>query len=140
MSALSSWLDSLGLARYAQVFEDNGVDLESLPLLTEPDLEKLGVLLGHRRKLLKSIGELADASPIARGRTAVSAPEAEGERRQATVLFSDLSGYTAMNEKLDPEEVADIVGRIKAAGVKIVESYGGIVNQFVGDEILALFG
>ena len=64
----------------------------------------------------------------------------EGERRQATVVFSDLSGYTAMNEQLDPEEVEGIMSRIKEEAVRIVESYGGSVNQFVGDEILALFG
>jgi len=64
----------------------------------------------------------------------------EGERRQATVVFSDLSGYTAMNEQLDPEEVERIMSRIKQEAVLIVESYGGTVNQFVGDEILALFG
>jgi len=64
----------------------------------------------------------------------------EGERRQTTIVFSDLSGYTAMNEQLDPEEVEGIMGRIKEEAVRIVESYGGIVNQFVGDEILALFG
>jgi predicted ATPase/class 3 adenylate cyclase len=64
----------------------------------------------------------------------------EGERRQATVVFSDVSGYTAMNEKLDPEEVQGIMSRIKKEAVRIVESYGGSVNQFVGDEILALFG
>jgi predicted ATPase/class 3 adenylate cyclase len=64
----------------------------------------------------------------------------EGERRQATVVFSDLSGYTAMNEQLDPEEVDGIMSRIKEEAVRIVESYGGSVNQFVGDEILALFG
>jgi predicted ATPase len=63
-----------------------------------------------------------------------------GERRQATVVFSDLSGYTALNERLDPEEVEPLVGRIKDAAVRIVERYGGIVNQFVGDEVLALFG
>jgi class 3 adenylate cyclase len=64
----------------------------------------------------------------------------EGERRQATVLFSDLSGYTAMNEKLDPEEVGTLMGRIKEEAVGVVEEHGGIVNQFVGDEVLALFG
>jgi class 3 adenylate cyclase len=63
-----------------------------------------------------------------------------GERRQATIVFSDLSGYTAMNERLDPEDVEPLVGRIKDAAVRIVERHGGIVNQFVGDEVLALFG
>ena len=63
-----------------------------------------------------------------------------GERRQATVVFSDLSGYTAMNERLDPEEVEVVVSRIKAGAVRIIEHHGGMVNQFVGDEVLALFG
>jgi class 3 adenylate cyclase/tetratricopeptide (TPR) repeat protein len=64
----------------------------------------------------------------------------EGERRQATVVFSDLSGYTSMNEQLDPEEVEAIMSRIKQEAVRIIEGHGGIVNQFVGDEVLALFG
>jgi class 3 adenylate cyclase/tetratricopeptide (TPR) repeat protein len=64
----------------------------------------------------------------------------EGERRQATVVFSDLSGYTSMNEKLDPEEVQEIMSRIKKEAVHIFERHEGIVNQFVGDEVLALFG
>lgn len=86
----------------------------------------------------------APAPPPSPTPTATSSPtptpSPEGDRRQATVLFSDLSGYTAMNERLDPEEVAGIMARIKAEAVKIVEGHGGIVNQFVGDEVLALFG
>ena len=64
----------------------------------------------------------------------------EGERRQASVIFSDLTGYTSLNERLDPEEVQAIVGPLKAEAVAVVEAHGGMVNQFVGDEILALFG
>jgi class 3 adenylate cyclase/tetratricopeptide (TPR) repeat protein len=64
----------------------------------------------------------------------------EGERRRATILFSDLSGYTEMNQRCDPEEVGKIMSRIKKDSVLIVEDHGGIVNQFVGDEVLALFG
>ena len=64
----------------------------------------------------------------------------EGERRQATIVFSDLSGYTSMNEHLDPEEVEAVMSRIKREAVRIVESHEGTVNQFVGDEVLALFG
>jgi class 3 adenylate cyclase/tetratricopeptide (TPR) repeat protein len=69
-----------------------------------------------------------------------AAPLSEGERRQATVVFSDLSGYTSMSEKLDPEEVQKIMSRIKKEAVHIFERHEGIVNQFVGDEVLALFG
>ena len=64
----------------------------------------------------------------------------DGERRQATVMFCDLSGYTALNEALDPEEVEAVMGRIKVEATAIVERLGGTVNQFVGDEIMALFG
>jgi len=85
-----------------------------------------------------------DLSTALHPEAAAAAPSPEtapsGERRQATILFSDLSGYTAMNERMDPEEVEGIMGRIKAEAVKIVEEHGGIVNQFVGDEVLALFG
>ncbi|MEJ2164204.1 MAG: tetratricopeptide repeat protein [Desulfobacterales bacterium] len=67
-------------------------------------------------------------------------PLPEGERRQATIVFSDLSGYTSMNERFDPEEVEAVMSRIKKEAVRIVESHEGIVNQFVGDEILSIFG
>lgn len=66
--------------------------------------------------------------------------EAEGERRHATIVFSDLSGYTALNERLDPEEVEDIMGRVKRLALEVFERHGGVVNQFIGDEIVALFG
>jgi len=67
-------------------------------------------------------------------------PQSAGERRQATILFSDLSGYTSMNEKLAPEEVLELMKKIKAEAIRIVEDCGGSVNQFVGDEVVALFG
>lgn len=70
----------------------------------------------------------------------LTAPQLAGERHHATIVFSDLAGYTAMNERLDPEEVEALLGRIKDAAVAIVERHGGMVNQFVGDEVLALFG
>ena len=63
-----------------------------------------------------------------------------GERRHATVVFSDLCGYTALNESLDPEEVEAIMVRVKQAATNVIEAHGGMVNQFIGDEIMALFG
>jgi class 3 adenylate cyclase len=75
-------------------------------------------------------------------RASVEAPWTllEGERRVVTILMSDLSGFTAMGERLDPEAVADIMRTIKQDGTAIVEAHGGLVNQFVGDEIVSLFG
>jgi predicted ATPase/class 3 adenylate cyclase len=64
----------------------------------------------------------------------------EGGRRVVTVLFSDLSGYTALNQHLDPEEVEAVMFRLKQTASQIIHIHGGIVNQFIGDEIVALFG
>ena len=77
------------------------------------------------------------------GRAAAGAPAAEdtaGERRYATIVFSDLSGYTALNERVDPEEVGLLMDELRSLATRTVEAHGGIVNQFVGDEIMALFG
>ena len=71
---------------------------------------------------------------------APAAPEADGERRYATIVFSDLCGYTALNERVDPEEVGLLMAELRALATRIVEAHGGVVNQFVGDEIMALFG
>jgi class 3 adenylate cyclase len=67
-------------------------------------------------------------------------PEAEGERKYVTVLFSDLSGYTAMSEKLDPEDVKEITSRIFGEISKVINRYEGFVEKFVGDAVMALFG
>jgi len=55
-------------------------------------------------------------------------------------MFSDLSGYTALNESFDPEEVEALMARVKTDASAVIERHGGTVNQFVGDEIMALFG
>jgi class 3 adenylate cyclase len=66
--------------------------------------------------------------------------EAEGERKHVTVLFSDLSGYTGMSEKLDPEELKEIMSRIFGEIAQVVAKYGGFIEKFVGDAAMALFG
>jgi hypothetical protein len=108
------WLRSLGLERYEAAFRENAIDRSVLPDLTDQDLEKLGVLLGHRRKLLRAIAELSDAAttavptpppvtpapiPIALVPPQVSvAVEAAGERRHITVMFCDLAGSTGISD------------------------------------------
>jgi class 3 adenylate cyclase/tetratricopeptide (TPR) repeat protein len=64
----------------------------------------------------------------------------EGERKHVTVLFSDLSGYTTMSEKLDPEEVKEFTGRIFGQVSKIIAKYEGFVEKYAGDAVMALFG
>ena len=67
-------------------------------------------------------------------------PETEGERKHVTVLFSDLSGYTAMSERLDPEEVKEIMSKIFGEIAQVVTKYEGFIEKFIGDAVMALFG
>ncbi len=149
MMDIESWLVSQGLAQYAEAFVENDITVDLLPELTDADLRELGVAsLGHRKRLLKAIAALnaaaASAAPAAPAPTPTEARPTtsldEGERRHATVMFSDLTGYTALNEAFDPEEVEQIMARIKREANETIEKHGGRVNQFVGDEVMALFG
>src|SRR5256884_882845 len=64
----------------------------------------------------------------------------EGERKGVTVMFSDVSGFTAMSERLDPEEVHAIMDRAFEVILNAVHRYEGTINQFLGDGVMALFG
>jgi class 3 adenylate cyclase/tetratricopeptide (TPR) repeat protein len=64
----------------------------------------------------------------------------DGERKHVTVVFSDLTGYTAMSEKLDPEDVKDITSRIFGEVSKIVATYDGFIEKYAGDAVMAIFG
>jgi len=66
--------------------------------------------------------------------------EPEGERKFVTAMFSDVSGYTAMSEKLDPEEVKEIMSRIFGEIAQVVTKYEGFIEKFVGDAVVAFFG
>ena len=147
MDALLTWLQELGLERYVPVFAENGVDLEALRLLTEADLEKLGVLLGHRRKLVKAIVELnASLSPVPTIPSIQESPPVrefvrlEAERRQLTVLFCDLVGSTALAQELDPEELRDLMQAYQRTCGEVIERYDGHVAQYLGDGLMVYFG
>jgi hypothetical protein len=110
---IAAWLKELDLAQYAAAFRDNAIEAEILPDLTDTDLEKLGVLLGHRKRLLRAIAALAEAgaaaSPKGRPGEAFPAAPAAAERRQLTVMFCDLVGSTALSARLDPEELREVI-------------------------------
>ena len=78
MQGVADWLEELGLSEYAQCFADNAIDLSVLPDLTDQDLEKIGVLLGHRRKMLKAIAALSTQSDLAKPIKPSSGPQTPG--------------------------------------------------------------
>src|SRR5262250_3353641 len=105
---VGGWLRSLGLGQYEALFRASEIDTDILPELTEVDLEKLGVPLGHRKRLLRAISGLAVAETLATPSASDGArPHDAAERRQLTVMFCDLVGSTAVSTRLDPEELRD---------------------------------
>ena len=95
------WLRSMSLGKYEAAFRDNEIDESVLPNLTAEDLKELGVTaLGHRRKLLDAIAALRSdttapapsADPTTTSGAPSASPEDRAERRQVTVMFSDLVG------------------------------------------------
>jgi SAM domain (Sterile alpha motif)/Adenylate and Guanylate cyclase catalytic domain len=137
---IAAWLGGLGLERYVQTFRDHEIDTEVLPELTDVDLEKLGVPLGHRKKLLRAIAGLTAAEAELRAApgsisTASRAPEAE--RRQLTVMFVDLVGSTELAARLDPEDMAAVIRAYHKACTEVVERWGGHVAKYMGDGVLA---
>jgi class 3 adenylate cyclase len=139
MQHIARWLGDLGLGQYAQRFADNDIDFDVLSELTDQDLEKLGVSLGHRRKLLRAIGELGD-HPSAAVPAGETAQRDGAEHRQLTVMFTDLVGSTALSTKLDPEDLRTAIGAYHKCVAETVTRFDGFVAKYMGDGVLIYFG
>ena len=144
MSSVKEWLASLGLSEYADRFAEHQIDFSILPDLTDRDLKgELGVVsLGDRRRLLRAIAHLAEAASaapqLAPGFEASRGDEAE--RRQVTVMFSDLVGSTALSAYMDPEDLREIISAYQQCAVEAVRRFDGFVARYMGDGVLVYFG
>lgn len=142
------WLESIGLERYSDAFEANDVDLAVASELTAEDLRELGVSsIGHRRKLLSAIAALAGESTgkgppdlQTGGASEQPAADSPAERRQVTVLFADLVGYTRLSREVDSEDLHRILSAFFERVDSIVSAHGGSVNKHIGDCVMAVFG
>jgi class 3 adenylate cyclase len=143
------WLRSLGLGKYEAIFRDNDIDEAVLPSLTHENLKELGVgSFGHRVKLLDAIAALRnDASGKAASVDAATAsstlsphPEGHAERRQVTVMFSDLVGSTALSARMDPEDLREVITAYQKCVAETVQRFGGFVAKYMGDGVLIYFG
>ncbi len=141
------WLEGLKLGQYAQAFVENDVDHALLPELSENDLEKLGVAsLGHRKRLVKAIAllraDIASERSVAAAALTPIPPGAgaEAERRQLSVMFCDLVGSTPLSERLDPEDLRDVIRAYQDAVARAAKHYGGHIARYLGDGLLVYFG
>ena len=147
MESLGGWLRSLGLGKYEAAFRENEIDETVLPSLTEEHLKQLGVTaLGHRVKLLDAIAALrTDASPPGpsgdpKAAPAVSPSADRAERRQVTVMFSDLVGSTALSAGMDPEDLREVISAYQKRVAETVRRFDGFVAKYMGDGVLVYFG
>ena len=139
---IDSWLRRIGLAQYAEMFRANNIDIELLGGLTNDDLKDIGVAsFGHRKKLLEAIAELAGAAPVS-PQPAFIEPKTQdtAERRQLTVMFSDLVGSTALSARMDPEDLREVISTYQKCVAETVQRFGGFVAKYMGDGVLIYFG
>jgi class 3 adenylate cyclase/tetratricopeptide (TPR) repeat protein len=140
MTGIAEWLASIGLGEYAQRFSENAIDLSVVSDLTEQDLKDLGVLLGHRRKMLRAIGELQAPILVPPEPTSKPVPRTDAERRQLTVMFCDLVGSSELSVRLDPEDLRRVIGAYHSCIKEIIGRYQGMIARYMGDGVLAYFG
>jgi class 3 adenylate cyclase/tetratricopeptide (TPR) repeat protein len=160
MRDTGEWLEALNLGKYASVFEQNEIDLDALPEITDADLKELGLPVGPRRKILRAARELGGgvlvsdsastesfsasletytphhiAEKVRASRDAIT-----GERKQVTVLFADIKGSTELVRDLDPEDADQAMTPAVQAMMDAVHRFEGTVNRVQGDGIMAMFG
>ena len=144
MQQVTDWLEKLGLGQYAQRFAENDISFSVLSDLSDQDLKEIGVSLGHRRQMLRAIAELISGekeAPKSVVPTAESAaPQDTAERRQVTVMFSDLVGSTALSARMDPEDLREVISAYQKSVAGTVERFGGFVAKYMGDGVLVYFG
>jgi class 3 adenylate cyclase/predicted ATPase len=143
---IGDWLRSLGLEEYEAAFRQNHVDDAVLPSLTAEDLKDLGIgSIGHRRKLLDAIALLRaeptpKAPPPEAPATLPRPAQDAAERRQVTVMFSDLVGSTALSSRMDPEDLREVISSYQKCVAETVSHFGGFVAKYMGDGVLVYFG
>ena len=134
---VGAWLNGLGLASCVEAFAENGIDAAILPKLNNDDLKDLGVTrLADRKRLLEAIAGLS----VEPGPAPPASAAPEGERRQVTVLFADIAGFTRLTSTLGAEEIHGLLNRYFETVDAVIESYGGVVDKHIGDSVMAVFG
>jgi class 3 adenylate cyclase len=137
---VGGWLRQLGLGQYEAVFRENAIEADILPELTEAHLEKLGLPLGHRMRLLKAIANLGASENLLQPAPAAAHPTDTAERRQVTVMFTDLVGSTALSARMDPEDLRTVIGAYHKCVAQTVARFDGFVAKYMGDGVLIYFG
>ena len=137
---IDGWLRGIGLEQYTQTFRDNAIDADVLCDLTDEHLRELGLPLGARLKLLRAVAALSTGQTPISPEITTPAQRTDAERRQVTVMFSDLVGSTALAARMDPEDLREVISAYQKCVAEIVGRFGGFVAKYMGDGVLIYFG
>ena len=145
MKDVAAWLRSLELEKFIPVFEEQEIDSATVRELTEEDLRELGLPMGPRKKLLRAIADLEAGSALPAPETAPDAPRQmaatpQGQSRQVTILFSDISGFTNLSNEIGAEDTHALLQTYFEVADEIVRQHGGLVDKHIGDSVMAVFG
>jgi class 3 adenylate cyclase len=142
MSEVRKWLEAIGLTQYADAFEANDLDIDLLGQIDDHVLKDIGVSsAGHRLRIRSASAKLGTQvkNESAHGHL-TAAGETSAERRQVTVMFSDLVGSTALSARMDPEDLREVISAYQRCVKGTVERFGGFVAKYMGDGVLVYFG
>jgi class 3 adenylate cyclase len=140
MSEVRRWLDTVGLVQYADAFETNDLDIDLLGQVDDQLLRDIGVSsAGHRLRIRNAIAKLSQPEKSVSS-AATDAASASAERRQVTVMFSDLVGSTALSARMDPEDLREVISAYQKCVAETVQRFGGFVAKYMGDGVLVYFG
>ena len=150
---VTDWLRTLDLERYEAAFRENDVSASVLPGLTAEDLKELGITsVGHRRLLLEAIaalrtgaGPTGDSAQFSRSPATSNFNDNRSlgsiaERRQLSVMFCDIVGFTALSSRLDPEDLSAVTRGYQSCVATTIARFGGFIARYVGDGVLIYFG
>ena len=146
MSEVREWLEAIGLPQYAEAFEANDIEVDLLGQLDDQVLKDIGVSsAGHRLRIRNAITKLSPLVPLSKNdRVSAAAtepkPQDTAERRQVTVMFSDLVGSTALSARMDPEDLREVISAYQKCVAQAVQRFGGFVAKYMGDGVLVYFG
>jgi class 3 adenylate cyclase len=146
MSEVREWLEAIGLPQYAEAFEANDIEVDLLRQLDDQVLKDIGVSsAGHRLRIRTAITKLSPLVPLVKNDRASAAatepkPQDTAERRQVTVMFSDLVGSTALSARMDPEDLREVISAYQKCVADTVQRFGGFVAKYMGDGVLVYFG
>ncbi len=150
---VEDWLKANGLAHRIPAFAENGITRDQLAQLTEQDLRELGLTIGERKRFLNAIAASKASAPTVTNPQAGSVvtplpqhlaaepiPVAlQGERRPLTIVFVDLMDSTALGERIDPEDLVEVIRQYRAFCNTAIARFGGSIVRYLGDGILAYF-